>query len=736
MPPHGCRRCCRRVVIWFPMVFITLVTCWSYYAYVLELCIFTINSNTEKAIYLAFFHLFLIMWTWCYWKTIVASHDQPSNKLCLSEEDRQLYELERRPEYKQRILRRAAKHLYTTAEEIRYCERCRMFKPNQCYHCPVCDVCVLKRDHHCPWVNNCVGFSNYKFFLLFLLYSSIYCLFISGTVLQYFMRFWTIIATMSVTGNFFTKLRSLAVTLEKETAHIEQVFNQEDDEYEDESPMRVLHDLRSEMTSLKNEIQGTIDKNLWKGQELISFIKVCKVLQKRNTADIQQIKATFQNYGYKRLDSETSENEISKETVHSESVDENCAGSDPQAPSLTALEKQAAWDLLRAPQLSDFGLSHYQLPAAWDPQSNKLHARDGPEEKPKPSYKDIRSVQIAKTPKCALTMEDDFSQIQHFGISDYSTNLNDDYTIALINKKKTSGAEKSKESSRNVKNMLATPAHLTYRNDFSSVDSPSPPVFCTPGLKVHKKEESGLKDGDHDTDYLEGAADVSDNAATLTCTLRDVKSHFTLPAYLSLRSDKETVDSPHPPTFCTPGLKVHKKYIGCEAEEPSESKEVAERRDTPPVPSFETKWLQSDTLARSLDITEPIPRPKLTYNLHLDEAAAPAVHSDEYYGNPTKTTSPPKMRDFCIGTPPRPEMTTNLTEDVFKYNMKMASPPKVSEYENLLWTPTRPEMTSCMTEDISQMLSKYCADKAKSSWNNPQSISIGKINMENKENRP
>ena len=67
----------------------------------------------------------------------------------------------------------------------RFCEVCRVIKPDRAHHCSVCECCVLKMDHHCPWVNNCVGYANYKFFYLFLVYAYAYCLILIGSMAKY-----------------------------------------------------------------------------------------------------------------------------------------------------------------------------------------------------------------------------------------------------------------------------------------------------------------------------------------------------------------------------------------------------------------------------------------------------------------------------------------------------------------------------------------------------------------------
>ncbi|KAL6473309.1 hypothetical protein MHYP_G00194970 [Metynnis hypsauchen] len=162
----------------------------------------TIPDAEEQVIYLVVFHVCFVMFIWSYWKTIVSKPSNPSKEFCLPKAEKEQYEKEERPEAQQEILKKVARNLpiytRTGSGAIRYCDCCQLIKPDRCHHCSTCDQCVLKMDHHCPWVNNCVGFSNYKFFVLFLAYSMLYCVFIAATVLQYFIKFWTLCRRRSV----------------------------------------------------------------------------------------------------------------------------------------------------------------------------------------------------------------------------------------------------------------------------------------------------------------------------------------------------------------------------------------------------------------------------------------------------------------------------------------------------------------------------------------------------------
>ena len=65
-----------------------------------------------------------------------------------------------------------------------------MWRPPRAHHCRVCKRCVRKMDHHCPWVNTCVGEWNQKFFILFLFYTLFCSLLACAVIAIYWKTVW------------------------------------------------------------------------------------------------------------------------------------------------------------------------------------------------------------------------------------------------------------------------------------------------------------------------------------------------------------------------------------------------------------------------------------------------------------------------------------------------------------------------------------------------------------------
>lgn len=61
------------------------------------------------------------------------------------------------------------KNLTTSINAKRdFCEHCNKYRPEYAWHCKACNVCILKRDHHCFIFNRCVGLKNRRYFIMYL----------------------------------------------------------------------------------------------------------------------------------------------------------------------------------------------------------------------------------------------------------------------------------------------------------------------------------------------------------------------------------------------------------------------------------------------------------------------------------------------------------------------------------------------------------------------------------------
>ena len=71
----------------------------------------------------------------------------------------------------------------------RKCEKSGQLKPARTHYCSVSESLVFQFSHYCIFTNNAVGLENQRFFLLFILYSFLGCLYYLLSLLSIWNHF-------------------------------------------------------------------------------------------------------------------------------------------------------------------------------------------------------------------------------------------------------------------------------------------------------------------------------------------------------------------------------------------------------------------------------------------------------------------------------------------------------------------------------------------------------------------
>ncbi|NXD80245.1 SKA3 protein, partial [Halcyon senegalensis] len=469
-------------------------------------------------------------------------------------------------------------------------------------------------------------------------------------------------------------------------------------DYEDESPIRVLHDLHCEIRTLKEDVSASLRKSCSEKQEIHDLMKASEILMQRNAADLGKIRELFKKYGYKPQVANSDSTVCAQNKSEEEKADASHLPTCTEKPPVPK-------DPLRDPRLSDFGLSQYAFSRTWSAVKGQRSTNAGQEiSKNRTPLKTQSPRVLAKTPKCMLKM-DDYEcvtpKLEHFGISEHTMCMNEDYTMSLLHKTaSTSRKQPCPFDSLACARQVLYPAEiclaavhcvkllLKFTSNFLKILS-RPQLLCFSCFQLVKKNNHEVK-----------VPEMTPREIMVTPGPK--------PKVIAEKAD--WMSSPMVLVFCTPDVKISSRTNSVVLSRSPETNELPlpSHAETPQCPDFQTRWLKPEAKvvtsnSHSIPLLQQTKQGEKTQSVtkndatdkHYKEDRIPfAVTSDEYlkhFGDP----SPPKLKpyDQLLSTPPPPEIT-RIPDDVLqllsKYNHKV-DPSKAKEMETKAGNSTRHE---------------------------------------------
>ncbi|NWR27249.1 SKA3 protein, partial [Tachuris rubrigastra] len=434
----------------------------------------------------------------------------------------------------------------------------------------------------------------------------------------------------------------------------------------------------------KEQANASLDKTFSENQAVREFMKASEILVQRNAADLGKIRELFQKYGYKPPEEVNSESTVSAQNKS----DEEKANDLPSCTEKPLLPKSP----LRSPQLSDFGLSQYAFSRPWSAVRTE-HTTNAYQQKSKSEtpLKMHTPCTLPRTPKCKLKMDGyEFAtpKLEHFGISEHTMCMNEDYTTSLIHKTAQAIQKEIIQKTRIVfmktalkillnllivetKNQMVSGIYnASDKTDFKSY------FFFNPKFEMYSSKLVKIDDNGEDVPEM---------------TAREIMV-TSVPKSNVRAGNADWMASPMVVVFCTPDVKVSSKTNSTALPRSPETKELPlpSHTATPKCPDFQTSWLKREA--------------KVVHSnyVHFCTLCPKQFLKQVKPGGKIESVTKSDARDKGY----KDSIPFAVSPDAYLKHLGDPSPPTIKHYDQLLNTPPPPEITR-IPDDVLQILSKY-----------------------------